>query len=197
MPEKEAHMLPVRTNTTSSHAQDIELIQAQQRLQQRQLGLSEGSRPLRQPVAIVGPRDASPEQLACARRLGALLGRCKVPVLCGGKGGVMQAASQGVQDSGGIVIGLLPEDDDALANDHLTVTLPTGMGISRNALIARAAVLMVAVGGGLGTTSEMALALQWNKPVFTIHNAPQIPGHRAFETEDNLVMALLNALIES
>ncbi|MFM8900171.1 MAG: TIGR00725 family protein [Burkholderiales bacterium] len=165
-------------------------------MQQRQLGLLQNTRPLRQPVSIVGPRDATETQLACARRLGTLLAEAKVPVLCGGKGGVMEAASCGVQQSGGIVIGLLPEDDDQEANHHLTVALPTGMGISRNALIARACTLMVAIGGGLGTMSEMALALQWTKPVFSIHHAPEVPGHRAFETEEAMHLALFIALLE-
>lgn len=180
---------------TATSNQDLELQHALQRLQQRQLGLLPHIRPLRQPVAIVGPRDATAAQLACARRLGALLGQAKVPVLCGGKGGVMEAASWGIQQSGGIVIGLLPEDDDQEANHHLTVALPTGMGISRNALIARACNLMVAVGGGLGTMSEMALALQWSKQVFSIHDAPQVPGHRAFQTEEDLALVTLNTLL--
>lgn len=187
----------VLTQNSVDAVQTDALAIAQQRLHQRQLGLCKDKRPLRQPVAIVGPRDATAEQLACAHRLGELLGQSRVPVLCGGKGGVMEAASQGVQQSGGIVIGLLPEDDDALANDHLTVALPTGMGISRNALIARGCILMVAVGGGLGTMSEMALALQWDKPVLSIYDAPAVPGYQRFDTETDLAVAMLKQLLEN
>lgn len=148
----------------------------------------------RQPVSVVGPRQADAVQLAFAQRLGQVLGQARVPVLCGGKNGVMEAVSRGVAQAGGIVVGLLPEDDTALANPYLTVALPTGMGIMRNALVARAARLMVAIGGGLGTTSEMALALQWGKPVFSIHDAPDVPGHRPFVDEDALLLAVLQEL---
>jgi uncharacterized protein (TIGR00725 family) len=117
-----------------------------------------------------------------------------VPVLCGGKNGVMASVSRGVSESGGIVVGLLPEDDTSLANPHLTVALPTGLGITRNALVARAASVMVAIGGGLGTTSEMALALQWGKPVLAIHEAPEVPGRQHFQDETALLLALLGLL---
>jgi uncharacterized protein (TIGR00725 family) len=117
-----------------------------------------------------------------------------MPVLCGGKNGVMAAVSEGVSSQGGLVIGLLPEDDTSLANPHLSVALPTGLGITRNALVARAARVMIAVGGGLGTTSEMALALQWGKPVFAMHDAPDVPGHRRFDNEMDLIRAVFDEL---
>lgn len=151
----------------------------------------------RQPVSVVGPRDAQDVHLRFARRVGQVLGCAGVPVLCGGKNGVMAAVSHGVSEAGGIVVGLLPEDDTSLANPHLTVALPTGLGITRNALVARAARLMIAIGGGLGTTSEMALALQWGKPVFAIHEAPDVPGRRAFDDEDELLQAVLLELLDS
>lgn len=152
------------------------------------------ARALRQPVSVVGPREASDVQLQCAYRVGRLLGSVRVPVLCGGKNGVMASVSRGVSESGGIVVGLLPEDDTSLANPHLTVALPTGLGITRNALVARAASVMVAIGGGLGTTSEMALALQWGKPVLAIHEAPEVAGRQHFQDETALLLALLGLL---
>lgn len=167
------------------------LQEATLRLLQRQRGVGG----CRQPVSVVGPRDAQDVHLRFARRLGQMLGCAGVPVLCGGKNGVMEAVSRGVAEAGGIVVGLLPEDDTSLANPHLTVALPTGLGITRNALVARAARLMVAIGGGLGTTSEMALALQWGKPVFAIHQAPDVPGRRAFDDEDELLHAVLQELL--
>ena len=63
-------------------------------------------------------------------------------VICGGRGGVMQAAAQGASEAGGIVIGLLPEEDTRAANPYLTVALPTGLGEMRNALIARSAICL-------------------------------------------------------
>jgi len=154
-----------------------------------------GPHAVRQPVSVVGPREATDGQLACARRVGQLLGSLRVPALCGGKNGVMAAVSEGVSECGGIVVGLLPEEDTQLANPYLTVAIPTGLGITRNALIARAARIMVAIGGGLGTTSEMALALQWGKPVLAIHGAPEVPGYRAYADEPSLLAALLDELL--
>lgn len=115
-------------------------------------------------------------------------------LLCGGKGGVMEAAACGAKAAGGVVIGLLPEDDAAAANEYLTVALPTGLGITRNALIARASVCLIAVGGGLGTLSEMALGLQWGKPVFTLLGAPQVPGAEAFDNAASLTVRVANWL---
>jgi len=151
---------------------------------------------VRQPVSVVGPREATEAQLACACRVGYVLGVLRIPVVCGGKHGVMAAVSEGVSRSGGLVIGLLPEGDTSLANPHLTVALPTGLGITRNALIARVARLMIAIGGGLGTTSEMALALQWGTPVFSMHDAPEVPGHRRFDNESGLFAAVFDTLIQ-
>lgn len=147
-----------------------------------------------QPVSVVGPREATTAQEACARRVGLMLGTARMPVLCGGKSGVMAAVSAGVSDAGGVVIGLLPEEDTRLANPHLTVALPTGLGITRNALIARAARLMIAIGGGLGTTAEMALALQWGKPVFAVLGAPDLPGRRDFDDEITMMQAVFEEL---
>ena len=74
----------------------------------------------------------------------------------------MAAASRGARDGGGIAIGLLPEDDDRNANEWLSVAVATGMGEMRNALVARSASL-AAIGGNMGTLSEMALGLKWGR----------------------------------
>ncbi|CFB64041.1 putative lysine decarboxylase [Pandoraea apista] len=142
------------------------------------------------PVGLIGPRDASPARLYAAQCIGEALAAAGIALVCGGKGGVMEAASAGAASAGGIVIGLLPEDHAADANPPLSVALPTGLGITRNALIARASVCLVAVGGGLGTLSEIALGLQWRKPVFTVLDAPAVPGAENFDDIDALVVAV-------
>lgn len=114
-------------------------------------------------VAVVGDGTISEETGAwrLAEILGELLVDAGYRVLTGGLGGVMEAASRGAARSTaytpGAVIGLLPGDDPAAANVHVDVSIATGMGHLRNALVARADAL-VAVGGGAGTLSEMALA---------------------------------------
>lgn len=97
----------------------------------------------------------------------------------------------------GVALGLLPEDDAAQANPYLSVALPTGLGITRNALVARASVCLIAVGGGLGTLSEIGLGLQWGKPVFTICGVPQVAGVECFDEADRLVLRVAQWLAES
>ena len=82
-------------------------------------------------------------------------------IVWGGRGGVMAAASRGATDAGGIAVGILPDDDDQHANEWLSVAVPTGMGEIRNCIIARSGVCLVAIGGNMGTLSEMAMGLKW------------------------------------
>ncbi|MFM0740213.1 TIGR00725 family protein [Paraburkholderia xenovorans] len=149
------------------------------------------------PVGLIGPREATAEQLEAARNLSYVLAGAGMTILCGGKGGVMEAAAFGAARARGIVIGLLPEDDANQANPFLTVALPTGMGITRNALIARASLCLIAIGGGLGTLSEMALGLQWNKPVFALLGAPHVTGAEVFEDVDALAASVADWLVSA
>jgi uncharacterized protein (TIGR00725 family) len=156
----------------------------------RQRGLTADA-PHTMPIALIGPREASDTQRHTAALLGAACGFAGLPVLCGGKSGVMEAGAAGVRSAAGIVIGLLPEDDADLANPYLSIALPTGLGITRNALIARAALCLLAVGGGLGTLSEMAFGRQWGKRVLTIDDAPDVAGAERFETVETLLLHLM------
>jgi hypothetical protein len=97
----------------------------------------------------------------------------------------------------GLSIGLLPEPDARAANPHLAVVLPTGLGEARNAIIARASFCLVAIGDSYGTLSEVALALQFGKPVLGLADAPAVSGVRscadpeaALEAVARLVLAL-------
>ena len=89
-------------------------------------------------------------------------------VVTGGLGGVMASASRGAASAGGLVVGLLPGADRSAANEWVTVAIPTGLGELRNGLVVRACDAMVAVGGGYGTLSEIALALKAGKRVVGI-----------------------------
>lgn len=147
------------------------------------------------PVGIVGPREPTDSQLRTAYELGHALGKLRLTVICGGRQGVMEAASKGVSDSGGVVVGLLPDAEAELANPYVTIALATGIGVARNAIIARAAFCLVAIGGGYGTMSECAFALQFNKPVFGMDGAPDIPGVETLssieQASDRVARALL------
>jgi uncharacterized protein (TIGR00725 family) len=113
----------------------------------------------------VGPGDADPDAEAAAEDIGRGLARHGAIVVCGGLGGVMEAACRGAKDDGGTTVGLLPGLDRRDANRWVDVAIATGLGEARNALVARSADALVAVGGGFGTLSEIALALKGGTPV--------------------------------
>jgi uncharacterized protein (TIGR00725 family) len=136
----------------------------------------ESGRPIREPVGVIGPREATPEMLRVAEEVGALLGRCGLALLCGGRGGVMEASCRGAVAAGGLTIGLLPETDPALANPYVKVPIATGIGEARNALIARASRCLVAVGNSYGTLSEVALGRHFGKTVFGLCGAAEVEG---------------------
>ncbi|MEW6568677.1 MAG: TIGR00725 family protein [Chloroflexota bacterium] len=116
-------------------------------------------------VAVIGAAQASEEHVSLAERVGQLLAERGAVVVCGGRGGVMQAACRGAELAGGVSIGLLPGSDPGEANPHVTFALPTGLGQGRNLLVVLAACSVIAIGGGYGTLSEIALALKAGKRV--------------------------------
>ena len=132
--------------------------------------------PCRVPVAVIGPRAAAEPERQAAFALGGGLAALGIVLLCGGKGGVMEAACEGAAAAGGLSIGLLPDAEWQAANRFVTIPLATGIGEARNAIIARAALALVAVGGGYGTLSEIALALQFGRPVLTLLDPPPVAG---------------------
>lgn len=133
-------------------------------------------RPLRVPVGVIGPRQATPAQVAAAEAVGSGIARMGLALVCGGRGGVMEGACRGAAGAGGIAIGVLPGENPAEANAHATVVLATGIGEARNAVIARAALCLVAIGDNFGTLSEVAFGCQFGKLVVGLQDAPRVDG---------------------
>jgi uncharacterized protein (TIGR00725 family) len=119
-------------------------------------------------VAVVGGGDAGTEVATVAEEVGRELAKRGAVVLCGGLGGVMEAACRGAKSAGGTTVGILPSSDRADGNPFLDVAIATGMGEARNALVVRAADVLIAVDGEFGTLSEIALALRTDTPVVGI-----------------------------
>ena len=140
-----------------------------------------------QPVGIIGPGNGGEAECAAAWQVANALARAGMTIVCGGRGGVMEAASRGAHDAGGIAVGILPEEDTRAANRYLTVAIPTGMGEMRNAIIARSSLFLVAIGGGMGTISEMALGLKWEKEVFALYGDIVLPGAKYAQSVDQLI----------
>jgi uncharacterized protein (TIGR00725 family) len=120
-------------------------------------------------IAVIGPGRASEEEWAAAEEVGRRIADAGAVLICGGLGGVMEAACRGAAAAGGTTVGILPGTDRSEANDHVAIAIPTGLGEARNAIVARAADAVVAVGGEFGTLSEIALALKAGIPVIGIH----------------------------
>ena len=117
-------------------------------------------------IAVVGPgEDVRAADLEAAEEAGAAIAEAGAVLVCGGLGGVMEAACRGARSKLGATVGFLPGEDREDANGWVEVAIPTGLGEGRNLLVVRSADAVVAVGGGWGTLSEIALALRAGKPV--------------------------------
>jgi uncharacterized protein (TIGR00725 family) len=127
-------------------------------------------------VAVCGPDPAAPHLVAVAEQIGRMLAERGAVLVCGGHGGVMEAAARGAASAGGIVVGILPGLDRSEGNEHLTIAIPTGLGELRNGLIIRAVDAVIAVGGAFGTLSEIALALKTGVPVIGLGTWELRPG---------------------
>ncbi|HUT54652.1 MAG TPA: TIGR00725 family protein [bacterium] len=119
-------------------------------------------------IAVCGAGAAGPELDELAARVGEAIAEAGAVLVCGGLGGVMEAAARGAREAGGLTIGILPGSDTGEANAWIEAAVATDMGPARNAIIVATADAVVAVGGGYGTLSEIALALKMGKPVVSI-----------------------------
>jgi uncharacterized protein (TIGR00725 family) len=144
-------------------------------------------------VAVVGAHDADARLASEAEAVGAELGRLGAVVVCGGLGGVMEAACRGAKRAGATTLGILPGHDRATANAWVDVAVATGLGEARNALVVRASDALVAVGGGHGTLSEIALALKVGRPVIGL-DSWDIPGVVGVASPELAAAAALEAV---
>jgi len=159
--------------------------------------LGQGGECRKVPIAVIGPRDASDQQIELAAELGRALADLGLTVICGGKNGVMEAVARGVHDAGGLCIGLLPEGDWREANPYVSLPIATGIGKARNVLIAQSAAALIAVGGQYGTLSEIAFGLHFDKPVFGLGDAPDLPDMRRAHSVEEVCRGLADVLLQS
>lgn len=116
-------------------------------------------------IAVLGSADAAPEFVAAAEVIGRELARRGATVVCGGRGGVMEAACKGAREAGGHTIAILPGYDAAEANPYVEFAIPTGLGHARNTVVALTGRAIIAIDGAYGTLSEIAFALIYGTPV--------------------------------
>ncbi len=119
-------------------------------------------------IAVVGGSQVDPETMALAEAVGREIALAGAWLICGGLGGVMEAASRGAQMAGGMTIGILPGTDRTMANPHIALAIATGLGEGRNLIIIHNADAIIAVDGEWGTLSEIAFARKVGKPVIGV-----------------------------
>ena len=150
-------------------------------------------------VAVIGASNATEWELSTAEALGRALAEAGCVLVCGGLGGVMNAAARGADSAGGVSIGILPGDDRDDASRHLTVAIATGFGEARNAIVAHSAAVVVAVGGSWGTLSEIAIARRNGTPVISwrgwrVDGVPAEDDVTQVATPDDAIRAAVSLL---
>ncbi len=142
-------------------------------------------------IAVAGGGVCSRRTAARARAVGRALAAAGAVLVCGGLGGVMEAAARGAAETGGTVIGILPGYAHRDANRWVTVALPTGLGYARNVLVATAGDALIALPGQHGTLSEVALARVLGCPVVTLGRKRDLAGVVAARTPEEAVRRAL------
>src|SRR5512136_1038346 len=115
-------------------------------------------------IAVIGPGQATPGEREAAYATGSMVAGNGAVLVCGGLGGVMEAACKGAQEAGGTTVGILPGTEEG--NPYLDITIRTGLGHARNVVVVLSADAVIAVGGSHGTLSEIAIALRTGRPVY-------------------------------
>ena len=119
-------------------------------------------------IAVIGGSEASPQEARLAEEVGRELAVQKAVLVCGGLGGVMEAACRGASTAGGITVGILPGNHAGDANPYVQIPVVTGIGYARNMIVVKSAQAVIAIGGSHGTLSEIAYALQNGIPVVSL-----------------------------
>lgn len=120
-------------------------------------------------IAVIGGGSCNREEARLAEEVGRELAKRGATLVCGGLGGVMEAACKGASAEGGVTIGVLPGDDRQSANPYVRIPIVTGIGYARNVAVVKSAQAVIAVGGNYGTLSEISHALQSGIPVIGLN----------------------------
>ena len=124
-------------------------------------------------ILVIGNNDngCTPELEKLAYDTGSNIAKSNSVLITGGLGGVMRAASHGAHDAGGLIVGIIPQNDFSLANEFCDIVIPSGMGLMRDFLNALSADGVIVIGGGSGTLSEICAAYMYKKPIVALKNS--------------------------
>ncbi len=121
-------------------------------------------------ISVIGAGECDAGTARMAKEVGRLIARAGAVLVCGGMGGVMEAACRGAKGAGGTTIGILPGLDRRDANEWLDYSVCTGIGHARNLAVAASGAAVIAIGGEFGTLSEIGLARKCGRPVITLES---------------------------
>jgi uncharacterized protein (TIGR00725 family) len=119
-------------------------------------------------ISVIGGHDIGTEVEEIAHKIGGIVAKVGAVLVCGGLGGVMEAASKGAKSAGGTTIGILPGKDKADANPYIDIALPSSIGYARNAVVACSADIIVALPGSDGTSSEISYGIVYKRPIIDL-----------------------------
>ncbi len=151
-------------------------------------------------IGVIGPNNCDPDERRLGFDVGAGIANAGAVLVCGGLGGMMEAAAEGAKSKGGTTIGILPGQSPEDANSFIDIPVPTGLDVVRNFLVIRASSSVIAVRGGYGTLTEIAIALRLGIPViglrtWTVSRDGLVdPGILTAETPDEAVSKALDAM---
>ncbi len=126
-------------------------------------------------IGVIGSGSCDESVAEMAQEIGRGIAQAGYALVCGGLGGVMEAACRGASETGGLTIGILPGESMESANPYVRVPIATGLGIARNVIIVRSSRVLIAICGGPGTLSEIAYALQLGVPVVSLKSHTPSP----------------------
>lgn len=142
-------------------------------------------------ISVIGGSDSDESILELAQEVGEELAKRGAALVCGGLGGVMEAACKGAKKHGGITIGILPTEEKSHANEYVDIAVPTGFGYARNFLVVKTGDAVIAICGKAGTLSEMAIAWFSDRPVIALSSsggwAEQLAGTAIDDRRDDIV----------
>ena len=137
-------------------------------------------------IGVIGGASPDPKYRQIARDVGQQIGEKGAILVCGGLGGIMEAAALGAKKAGGITLGILPGTAHGDANAYIDIPIATGLGYTRNSLVAMNADVLIAVDGLFGTLTEIAYGNIYGKKVIGI-GTWNIQGVQNVETAEEAI----------
>lgn len=144
-------------------------------------------------VSVIGGHMADKRTEDLAERVGEVIASSGAVLVCGGLSGVMEASARGAKKCGGTTIGIIPGENKDEANPHIDIVITTGMGYTRNTIVAGTADIVIALEGSYGTLSEIAFALTAKKTVLGL-GSWEIPGVEEIRSPEEAAPVIKNMM---